>query len=714
MRTKKVIFAAGILALSMANIALGQETFPKIYPTPLDPGWNDVTKYGADKTGKVDATSIIRTILKRSSDYTIPLQIYFPAGTYLVSDSMGFTEVNKCNVTFRGQGPEHSIIKLVNNAAAFTTPKAIFSTSSGNMQFKNHFFDLGINIGKGNKNAIGVDFIANNRGAMENIRIVSGDSTGYCGIIMERGWPGPCLLRNITVEGFDYGIRVGCTEYGPTFENITLKNQKLVAFNNPSNIVAIRNLTTVGTGKSLVNGNMAILLGANLGSPPIETGTQATTYYRDVKINDKAISDWSSQPSRRLFTDARNDQPLKLPVKETPDFHDNTMTNWFDIGSIGDKEAFNNGRALIEAGMVNKTTLYFPMHPSSTLGKFYGAYGIADTIRIPKNIRKIYGTETFLNATAIVAKKYSRYGLTPALSTLYILVDQGDSTDPALIIEGIEFGSTTIIHNCSRAIALKHTNIPTIVSGANAGDLFFEDVIGFYMNQQHRSKVWARQWNSETLTEGSLVPRIENNGGDMWVFGLKTEGLGSVLKTFNRGRTEVYGTLLYPVTKPTINDTGIAAFTIDSISSANFIFAERAYPGNGFYRRIIEETRSGITKQFRFDSLIGANMNMFIGKAVDFSDPFLKPEIPTVGIAKPPAVAGIIRALPKPSALVSLHAQKSLYLGTGVAGVALYSVNGQKLWGYSRTDAKLPKTVVVPGAVAANRVAIVKYSTAAH
>jgi hypothetical protein len=271
------------------------------------------------------------------------------------------------------------------------------------------------------------------------------------------------------------------------------------------NTVAIHTFTTVGTDTAISNSGMAIIIGANLaGSIFTATGASVYTYYRNVIQNGSAIPDYTSLPSKSLFPG--NTQTLNLPIKETPEFHDNNPANWFDVGAIPgpDSVPYKQGRAILEAGMVGKTTLWLPMSPgaTATTSSIYGGYKIGDTLRIPKNIRKIFGTETFLNTGSTNFRYYSN-ALNPAKSTLYIVVDQGDSNDYPLIIEGMEMG-LTIVHNCTRAIAIKHTNVPLIKSGPNPGDIYFEDVLGFFNNQEHRRRVWARQFNSETLTEGHV------------------------------------------------------------------------------------------------------------------------------------------------------------------------------------------------------------------
>jgi hypothetical protein len=74
---------------------------------------------------------------------------------------------------------------------------------------------------------VGVDFLASNRGGTYNIHIVSGDGQGVAGLDMTRFWPGPGLIKNVSIDGFDHGIRQRGMDASMTFEHITLTHQRL-------------------------------------------------------------------------------------------------------------------------------------------------------------------------------------------------------------------------------------------------------------------------------------------------------------------------------------------------------------------------------------------------------------------------------------------------------------------------------------------------------
>ena len=55
---------------------------------------------------------------------------------------------------------------------------------------------------------------------MEDVSISSGDALkrGVAGLSMTRAYVGPCLFRRVRIDGFDYAVTTGLTEYSTTFE----------------------------------------------------------------------------------------------------------------------------------------------------------------------------------------------------------------------------------------------------------------------------------------------------------------------------------------------------------------------------------------------------------------------------------------------------------------------------------------------------------------
>jgi hypothetical protein len=68
---------------------------------------------------------------------------------------------------------------------------------------------------------------------------------------------------------------------------------------------------------------------------------------------------------------------------------------------------------------------------------------------------------------------------------------------------------------------------------------FVTNCVG-HLYQEAGSTVWARQWNTEGGPEAVRI-NTRNDGGQLWILGLKTEAASTKVATFHGGRTEVLG-----------------------------------------------------------------------------------------------------------------------------------------------------------------------------
>jgi hypothetical protein len=571
---------------------------------PADVGWINVkTDFGAKGDGKTDDTvAIQRALQSAASQYTRPLQIYFPKGTYLISDTLQWPLGPKiCCTAFQGQGRRQTIIQLRDSAPGFADPnqpKALIRTKQGNAAFRNYIRDLTINTGKGNPAAIGIDYISNNRGAIEEVTIRSGDGAGKAGLAMIRPWPGPALIKNLYVEGFDYGIQVGQPEYGLTFEHITLKQQKIAGILNQRNTLAIRNLNSINRVPVIQNRQSGLVIvvdgnfqGGNPGTSAIDNqghlylrNVSASGYRAVVSSNGKTFSEqfqpeFVSHPIYSLFKSPQ--RSLQLPIEETPDFQDNNPQNWANVKNYPSVQAALNS---------GKSTVYFPR----------GQYRVSGTITVPATVRKIVGFESFINLRA-----RPKDPLPPL--TLQI----ASASPHPLVIEGLLMGETTIDHQSRRSLVIQHCKINGrgFKNAPGAGKLFLEDV-QMSLSIDHPQTVWARQLNAETLQRAAT--KVSNNGGKLWILGIKTEGKGTVITTRRGGQTELLGTLVYPVRKFTPEDQDQPAF-ISEESNQSLIYAVSVNGPNRNYPIQVRETRSGVTRVLRSQDLKDGIMPLFVG-----------------------------------------------------------------------------------------------------
>jgi Pectate lyase superfamily protein len=570
---------------------------------PTGHGMINVKDFGAKGNGVTDDTAAIQAALSQGRvagvDYFgRPKAIFFPAGTYLVSDTLKWIG---SSVTLQGAGNGLSVIRLIDNAEGYdnlNAPKALIRTPGGNASFRQNIWNLGIEIGSGNPGAIGLDYISNNIGSIRGVSITSEDGLGYSGLSLTRSWPGPSLIEDLQVDGFNYGIHVGQTEYSQTYQNITLSNQRVAGIFNNGNYLSIdglKSFNAVPVIESLATSGSVVLLNGrfqggysalsaieNRGSLYVRN-TTASGYASVIqdgnnRIPGNSVTEFTADPSKSLFT-TNNKTSLNLPVLETPTYEDKDPSKW------GKFEPVRYGSMAGLQGLLNsgKSTIYFPE----------GVYLSGPVvIEVPATVNRIVGFSSVINAG-------SEGGLT------FRVV--GNSNKP-LIIEQFGYG-VAVEHDSARTLVLKggrykYTDTP------KSGNLFLEDVGMGALRINYPHSVWARQLNIESLGNAN-VPKIINNGGTLWIMGLKTEGKATVINTMNGGKTELLGGLIYPVQQFTNQEKTRPAF-ISNNSSMSLIYSLRSYDQSRNYTIAVQETRNGITRNLLTKDS-GKVMPLFVG-----------------------------------------------------------------------------------------------------
>ncbi|MBW4619821.1 MAG: glycoside hydrolase family 55 protein [Cyanosarcina radialis HA8281-LM2] len=636
-----------------------QQSIDRIFPA--NSGIVNIkTEYGAKGDGVTDDTQAILKAIRENIGYKGARKvIYFPKGTYLVSDRLVWknaSDIWDTYLTFQGENRDQTIIKLKDNAPGYNdpqNPRAVIYTASkngsanggGGQAHRNFIFDLTVDTGSGNPGAVGIDYHANNLGSIRRVTIRSGDGAGTTGLRMSRGWPGPCLIKNVKVVGFDIGIESVSPEYSITFEHIELENQRVLGIRNQWNILNIRGLTSRNRVPVIKNDNttsigsrdnrgLIVLVDANFSGGDstnvaidnfagrmylrnISTsGYAAALRNKGTVLPGAAISEYLSDGAYSLFGSSATS--LKLPIAETPSFEDNNLNNWVNVRDFGatPNDGSNDTAAIQKAidSTINspKTTLYFPT----------GFYRINQTLILRGNVRKIVGMQSRLES-------YDNSYFSDANNPRPFL-QIGDGPVNPVIIESLNTGGG--IGTNEGAIGIQQATARTLViqdsslGGAFAyrnirgwGKLFLEDVVGKRFRFNGPLQVWARQLNTEVHDL-----KIRNYGSQLWILGLKTENFANsassalpptVIRTSNGGSTELLGGLIYPAEDV---PASVPAF-INEDSKVSLIYAVSAYGSlNRNHQIHVQETRRGVTRnlyknQFLGRDVYGSSMPLYVG-----------------------------------------------------------------------------------------------------
>lgn len=562
--------------------------------------------FNADNTGATDATAAIQAALDSAGTISNSDRfnlIYFPNGTYLVSNELQWRGARTRDV-FQGESRDGVILKLTNNHPGFqdkSQSKGMIFTGDfgppnpGANRFRNSIYNMTLNTGIGNPGATGARFYANNQGGMFNVLIKSEDGEGNIGLDMGFDQDnGPLLIEDVTVEGFDTGIRTAGVVNSITLRDVTLQDQKVQGFLNENQVVSVENLLVTGQVPGVVTQGIAMFTiinstftgsGAAATVPAITNSNGlfarniTTTGYLQAIDNSGAgtgilttandIVEFSSHEVQGLFSSPK--QSLNLPIKVAPVIPLADTSDWVNVTDfmpvdtlIGSNTIQNWVPALQQAIDAGKSTVYFPG----------GArYKLVGEVIVRGNVERIIGLES----------KVEREG---SASPTFI-VESG--TAPAVVIERFTAIGTRIkvVHRANRTLILRNMEANLVEVETGAGDVFLEDMVFGSLRVDPGNHVWARQLDLESST----APKIENRGADVWVLGIKTEQDADICITTQNGRTEVLGGLIFA---NAANNPDKIMFDIEEGSSVSFSIGEfvlRRQPFN-----TVRETRDGFTR----------------------------------------------------------------------------------------------------------------------
>jgi hypothetical protein len=568
--------------------------------------------YNAIGNGVADDTAAFQAALTASAAGNT---IYIPNGTYRLTNTLSWPGDGGVNITLQGQSQAGTILRLPDNTSGFTSaasPKVLLDGKGNHtpQRFGNSLRNLTVDTGAGNLGTIAVQYYANNVGVCRDVTI---RGSGVIGLEMSHTRAnGPNLVKNVTIDGFQTGIRTGYGMESLTFENITLRNQTVLGWFNESaartangtnhlaasQILSIRQLnasTLAVTAFKNPSGHVVMIDSTFAGTggasalPAIENGASgkmllrnisATGYARALKdgaidISGSTLGEWVSDAPVSQFPSTG--ATLNLPIQETPAVPEDDPSTWANIKSFGatdwnaaEGSRFDNDAPAIQAAIDSgAATIFIPA----------GSYRVLSQINVRANVRRIVG----VGGVSSVGAGNNASGV-PYQGIVWNI--QAGAA-PIVILENMSSGyamdMTGVDNQSARTLVLRDLNIqPPKFTGT--GDIFIENVVASYW-EFNGQRAWARQINPER--DGT---HIVNRGGTLWLLGLKTEDLGYVIDASNGAKTEILGGMVY-----SLDDTTATPMIRNIESQLSFSLCEYLGSYGKPYNTLVEETATGVT-----------------------------------------------------------------------------------------------------------------------
>ena len=347
--------------------------------------------------------------------------IYIPDGVYYVNDTLIYSgpvrrvagvQREYCVwLRFIGQSRRNTIIRLADDSPGFDdkeNPKPIFSFGKKRdvnpMKANNAIKNLTIDAGNGNPGAIGIRWTSANNGQANELLIHSGDGEGFVGYDFSMG--GPCgYFRDIVVEGFDYGIRLGTHKryfYNPTLEYITVRSQKeagILCEAGSGTVRRIKSENAVPAIKITDCYTHAVVLDSHFsGGSAVSAAIDIVDdghgighlFARNVTVSGygcgvkkdaavaqpASVTEYVSDPIKKCSPDMPN-TAMNLPIEEVPFVPwEQDVSKWTTAGDGGMDDS-----AAIQQAMndTTKSVFYFPRRN----------YRIGRTVNIPAHIKVV-------------------------------------------------------------------------------------------------------------------------------------------------------------------------------------------------------------------------------------------------------------------------------------------------------------------------------------
>lgn len=426
--------------------------------------------------------------------------IYFPAGIYLVSNTVSYTLTDLKNIRHSkpfyeltrgirifGDGAERTVIRLADGTEGFEnarSPRAVlaFTThpeaclrETSNVSQMNVCRDLTVDCGKGNPGAIALRFVANNTGNVENVTL-KGEN---CAVGLQLACATEGVFRNLSVDGFGTGI-AGKDTSVCVFDGVKMKNVKSKA-EPEAEFVRIFRETEFPV--------MPVL-------PAIPVSGLADCAYVEAF---GAVGDGKTDCTEAIRRAFRSGKPTIL---------------------FGGGKYLVNGRVPVPASVRRVDFRFCEFYAGAQLisGEADALFFIDGESEDLLTMENLYCFEQFYGHFHLICHAARR--------DLFL---KNLHTQTAAMYQNTVSGSRLWIDNC--ACTTGTYSMDTILARRGLTPAFCHMI----PYEFHGQTVMAYQLNPERADV-----EILNDGSDLTVYGLKVEGPGTAVRTVNGGRSEIH------------------------------------------------------------------------------------------------------------------------------------------------------------------------------
>jgi pectate lyase-like protein len=620
-----------LILVLLGQAARGPQSAGDFVPPSSDPILNVQKDCGAKGDGTTDDTAALKQAFEAGKTQPHPKfgaarDIYIPNGTYLVSETLNVGDKKKFII---GQSREKTIIRLKPGSKSFQEsgkPRPVINYGDGSYKgwhfaqnFNQRMVNLTLEVGAQNPGAMGILYHTNNLGSMHHVSIRSLDPQkgGAVGLDLSSG-PGPGLIWDLDVDGFEVGVKIDGGLHSMTLGKIKLTNQKTTGYLAAGNMTSLWGLTSINKCPAVTmnKGHMVLLDSSCTGGEAAQAAVKvAGGVFFCRNLSSQGYGKALSSSDAREFAGPKVDEfvrpkayalfsnepkSLNLPVEAPP-----PMSDWSDSSKW----------AVIQPGKDSAQRIQKAIDDGAETVYLTGGSGLHefnDTIHLRKNVRRIFGAGADYRTVGKEYGKHSRFELSPEGK----LTDEG-CVKPAFRLEdgtpetvSIEFISDTY---GSAGWGIDHASKRTLVCRAVGGLSYRNSVTGgkaFFLDSgpstgsviKGPQQVWAWQTNTESYEHN---PHIVNDGGMLFICGYKIEKDRTNVGTINGGWTEVLGGLLYKNRQR----IGMAPAFINFNSNMTVSIAQYGVA----YDSLVDEVRGSERKSLSKDILGGQWIPLYSG-----------------------------------------------------------------------------------------------------